>query len=227
MTAPFIFDQPNQPDAEAQRLRATLNALVDMAADIARATHAQIMALPEPGAQRAPRPKPQPIRNRGPNPPSPRPTRSPRSPPVSTRPPAPPVSASCCCNAWLTRPNRQTSPNNDNAARRRIIREVEDAIQREVEGEAALNFGYELDERLDLLDVNREITSRPPQEIITEILRDFGLTAIPGTRPWKRRTPPEIIELNVWAADPPKPFMPRQFAETAEPGRSGPRSERP
>ncbi|MGI4945375.1 MAG: hypothetical protein ACRYHQ_33225, partial [Janthinobacterium lividum] len=36
--------------------------------------------------------------------------------------------------------------------------------------------------------------------IIKEILRDLGLAALPGSRPWKRRTQADITELNASAA---------------------------
>ena len=86
------------------------------------------------------------------------------------------------------------------ATRRRIIREVEDAIQRTGrdasdgrDGPEALQA--ELRDRLDAPDLDDDISLRPAAEIITEICRDLGLAALPGTHPWKRRTPEDIRQL--------------------------------
>jgi len=45
-----------------------------------------------------------------------------------------------------------------------------------------------------------DIASRPTADIITEICRDLGLAALPGTRPFKRRTPDDIRQLCARAA---------------------------
>ncbi len=88
------------------------------------------------------------------------------------------------------------------AARRRIIRSVEDVIQREAEGHRAAALAGELAERLDSPDLEDEIADRPVAEIVADICRDLGLTAAPGTRPWKRRTPAEVAALCERAARP-------------------------
>ena len=85
------------------------------------------------------------------------------------------------------------------AARRQIIRAVEDAIQdREPERREALEA--ELLERLDRPDLDDDIDHRPVDVIIAEICRDLGLTAVPGTRYWKRRTPGDVAALHARAA---------------------------
>jgi len=92
------------------------------------------------------------------------------------------------------------------AARKRILRAVEDTLQRQ-----DYDDGYrdcdpteaphaELLERMDAPDLDAEIANRPIDDIIKYILRDLGLAALPGTRPWKRRTPSDIEQLNARAA---------------------------
>ncbi len=101
------------------------------------------------------------------------------------------------------------------AARKRILREVEDTIQRTAPGsghaapdgsgsdeagdEALL---AELHDRLDARDLNDDISSRPVADIITEICRDLGLATLPGAHPWKRRTPADLEQLCARAATP-------------------------
>ncbi len=85
-------------------------------------------------------------------------------------------------------------------ARRRIVREVEDAIQRRASGGAAEGLAAELGERMDSPDLEDEIGTRPAAEIIADICRDLGIAAMPGTHPWKRRTPAEVAKLCARAA---------------------------
>ena len=95
------------------------------------------------------------------------------------------------------------------AVRKRIIRDVEDAIQRETGGEEADTLQAELLDRLDSLDLEDEIGHRPVAEIVTDITRDLGLAHYPGTHPWKRRTPEDVAALHARAAAPPvKPTPP-------------------
>jgi hypothetical protein len=88
------------------------------------------------------------------------------------------------------------------AARKRIIRQVEDAIQCTADGADADNLEAEFLERLDSPEFADDIDSRPIPEIIAEICRDLGLAAMPGTSPWKRRTPDDIAALCALAAGP-------------------------
>jgi hypothetical protein len=97
------------------------------------------------------------------------------------------------------------------AARKHILRAVEDTLQRQdyddsyrdCDSTEALHA--ELLDRMDTPDLDRDIESRPIDDIIKDILRDLGLAALPGTRPWKRRTPADIAELNARAAAPSRP----------------------
>ena len=91
------------------------------------------------------------------------------------------------------------------AARKRIIREVEDAIQRTsnpTEPSDAEVLQAELRDRLDAPDLDDDIGTRPVADIITELCRDLGLAALPGARPWERRTPEDIRQLCARAAAP-------------------------
>jgi hypothetical protein len=81
------------------------------------------------------------------------------------------------------------------AVRKRIIRAVEDTIQRHAEASEAETLHQELLERLDAPELEDEIGDRPVDEIIADIVRDLGLAALPGTHPWKRRTPEDIALL--------------------------------
>jgi hypothetical protein len=81
------------------------------------------------------------------------------------------------------------------AARKRILREVEDSIQCNADEPAAETLHEELLDRLDTLDLEDELDARPVADIIKDIVRDLGLAHIPGTHPWKRRTPADVAEL--------------------------------
>jgi hypothetical protein len=94
-------------------------------------------------------------------------------------------------------------------ARKRILREVEDTIQRPgADGRGGPaphadlqdSLHAELHDRMDAPDLDDDIAGRPAADIITEICRDLGLAAHPGTRPFKRRTPDDIRQLCARAA---------------------------
>ncbi len=113
------------------------------------------------------------------------------------------------------------------AARRRILRKVEDAIHRpgiggggngrDSDGRDDAGLHAELRDRMDAPDLDDDIASRPIAEIITEIRRNLGLASLPGDHPWHRRTPDDIRKLCARAA---APSVPRQ------PG-AGPQGPRP
>jgi hypothetical protein len=101
------------------------------------------------------------------------------------------------------------------AARRRILREVEDTIQRMSPGSDDADFDAadaddasadaltaELHDRLDAPDLDDDVSSRPVADIITEICRDLGLAVLSGAHPWKRRTPADLEQLRARAAAP-------------------------
>jgi hypothetical protein len=89
------------------------------------------------------------------------------------------------------------------AARKQIIRKVEDTIQRHADHpDDAESLHEELMDRLDTPDLEDEIRGRPLGDIIDDIIRDLGLAAAPGSHPWKRRTPDDLAELHARAAQP-------------------------
>ncbi|MGI4941552.1 MAG: hypothetical protein ACRYHQ_13490 [Janthinobacterium lividum] len=105
------------------------------------------------------------------------------------------------------RPPSQQAPDRT-TARKRIIRAVEDVIQRPPDNDECDDAEILLSdfrERMDAPDLEDDIASRPAEDIIKDILRDLGLAALPGSRPWKRRTPADIAELNARAAAPHSP----------------------
>jgi hypothetical protein len=97
---------------------------------------------------------------------------------------------------------------NRTAARKHILRAVEDTLQRQDYDDSYRDcdptevLHAELLDRMDAPDLDADIANRPIDDIIKNILRDLGLAALPGTRPWKRRTPADIAELNARAAAP-------------------------
>ncbi len=86
------------------------------------------------------------------------------------------------------------------AARKHIIRSVEDRIDRTVDEERADCLHAELLERLDSPDMDDDIAGRPVGEIIADIARDLGLDNWSGHRPWVRRRPADVAALHARAA---------------------------
>ena len=106
------------------------------------------------------------------------------------------------------------------AARKQIIRTVEDNIQRhDDEDTDAERLHEELMDRMDTDDLEEEIGNRPVADIITDIVRDLGLAAVPGNHPWKRRTPKDVATLCARAAQP----VPKAIAAAPVPGPNWPK----
>ena len=85
------------------------------------------------------------------------------------------------------------------AERRQVLRDVEDAIQRSGDGDAADALRDELHDRLDSPELDDDLDSRPVAEVVALICRDLGLAGLPGVRPWKRRSPAEVAVLHAQA----------------------------
>jgi len=116
------------------------------------------------------------------------------------------------------------------AARKRIIREVEDNIQRHAAYPEDERLHEELLERLDTPDLEDEIGNRPIEDIITDIIRDLGLVTVLGDSPWLRRTPDDVARLCALAAQPvarAERTSPAFPPYTQPPGPSWPQPERP
>ena len=90
------------------------------------------------------------------------------------------------------------------AARKRVIRGVEDAIQHGAESDGHAERLYEeFRERLDSPEFEHEL-DRPAGELIQEVVRDLDLAAAQRDGyPWRRRTPADAAALHAWAAAPP------------------------
>jgi hypothetical protein len=99
----------------------------------------------------------------------------------------------------LSTPQKAPAAPNRTAARKRIIREVEDAIQGEARGDHAESLHAELIERLDSPDLEDEIATRTIPQIVQDICRDFGIAGLDRTHPYKRRIPHDIAVLNARA----------------------------
>jgi hypothetical protein len=108
--------------------------------------------------------------------------------------------AARCARFCIMLAQRVVKPSRE-PARRQIIRAVEDNIHRHADIREAESLRAELEERLGRPDFEAELDLRPAEEIITEIVRDLGLAAIPGMNdPWQRRTPEDIEDLHARAA---------------------------
>ena len=179
-------DAPAQQAEDTQYYRTILHELIDMGTDLARRVHQQAsQPAPTPGTEPTPNPAPDPTQAFD------RIARVIRRTIVLARSlaePAPPRAAA--------------NPGHRTAARKRIIREVEDAIQRRPPGTAtdADPLHAELRDRLDAPDLDDDISHRPIADIIADICRDLGIAAQPGPQPWKRRTPYDIEALCARAA---------------------------
>ncbi len=105
------------------------------------------------------------------------------------------------------------------ASRKRIIREVEDAIGRATQGSAthtrAETLHAELLDRLDGPDLDEDIGHRPAADIVADICRDLGIAAAYGANPWRRRTPTDIEILCARAA---APAVAARTTPAAQPG---------
>ena len=181
---PTSLTDPAQQAADAHHYREVLHDLIGMGTALARRLHDQAIA------------------------PAPRPALAPAAPS-----PAPDLIVLATAFDRIARAVRRSialaqpiAPAHDPAAhraaaRKRILREVEDAIQRRHhEGDTAEDLNAELRDRLDGPDLDWDLATPPTPDIIAEICRDLGLAALPGTDPWKRRTPADIRMLCTRAA---------------------------
>jgi hypothetical protein len=85
------------------------------------------------------------------------------------------------------------------ADRKRIIRQVEDVIQRNAKPQDLDSLQTELRERLDSPDLEDDIDHRPIQDIVADICRDLRVL-IPYAPNYKRRTPAQVETLRAQAA---------------------------
>ncbi len=203
-------DDPGQQAADAQYYREVLHGLIDIGAGLANFLHQQAAAQAQSPHQ-APATHPAP-------PPAPAPTT------LTTITAAfDDTSRSVRRCIALARSLTQPAPLPNHsaqhraAARQRILREVEDTIQRTNNpgSDHAESLQAELHDRLDAPDLDDDLTTRPITEIITEIRRDLGIASLPGVHPWKRRTPADIHQLQARAAAPSRPHQPGAVPQPA------------
>ncbi len=223
---------PGQHAADAPYYRHVLHDLIDMGTDLARLLHQQASAqaaqrTTTPAAPQAPAPQPAP---------PPAPDALVPDPLVSIAAAFDRIARAVRRSIALARsladpvPPARDPTQHRAAARKRILREVEDAIQRTAPAsgqtapshaapdgsdadapganDSAEALTAELHDRLDAPDLDEDISRRPIAEIITEICRDLGLAALSGAHPWKRRTPNDLEQLRARAAAPNRPCHP-------------------
>ena len=218
---PDPADRASQRDEDAQYYRQVLHELIEIGTDLARTLHRQAAlesnAEPDaaPAAAQAPAPTPDPTIAFD------RIARTLRRTIALARKltdPTPPRPKDLAAERRAEHASERRL-----AARKQIIREVEDTIQRRSNGAEAEALHAEFYERLDDPDLDDDLDQRPVAEIIKDICRDFGIEHFPGTHPWKRRTPQDVRDLCARAARPslaqPRTAQPR----IAQPGTAPPR----
>ncbi len=197
-----LHGTPADPAGATHPHRPVLDRLIQMGDDFARALHAQ--AIPQP-----PTPAPQPP---APNtPPPPKPDASTLIPLAAAFAQIARAVRRCIMLARVLDAPSPPAPDparHRAAARKQIIRQVEDRIGHVRDGATADALQNELRERLDAPDLDDDIATRPAANIIKEICRDLGLSSTPGDTPWKRRTPDDIRQLGARAAAPSRAHQP-------------------
>ena len=179
------LDAHDQRAADAQYYRGVLHALIDMGADLARLVHDQAKAQVEAAAAAEPGAEPAPDAT------------------VAFDRVARAVRRTVMLARTLDEPAPGAADDRGQqriAARKLIIRRVEDAIHREAKGSERESLHAELLERLDAPDLDDDIRTLPIGTIIDEIRTDLGLCSGIDTGLWKRRTPADIATLYARAA---------------------------
>ncbi len=179
-------DLASQRDEDAQYYRQVLHELIEIGTDLARAVHRQ--ATSAHSAEAAPAGTPQPDST------------------IAFDRIARTLRRTIALARKLSEPARPASAERSTerrlAARKQIIRAVEDTIQRRTDGAEAEALHAELRERLDDPDLDDDLDQQPIADIIASICRDLGIEHFPGTHPWKRRTPQDVRDLRARAAGP-------------------------
>jgi hypothetical protein len=172
-----------QQTEETQDYRAALHDLIGMGMDLARLVHRQVKSQAEATPDTAPDPELIIAFERI--------SRAVRRSILLSRKLAEPIA-----------PAAEHATQHRTAARRRIIRQVEDTIQCFGDAAEAPSLHADLRDRLDGPELDDDIDNRPVADIIADICRDFGLAALPGTHPWQRRTAENVATLCARAAAP-------------------------
>jgi hypothetical protein len=179
-------DPPDPSVADAQHYRTLLHELLDLGMDHARFVHAEaktLAAAPEP---------------------APNPAAAQAALAVAHDRIARAIRRTITLARHLDDPVTPSAAQHRASSRRRIIRAVEDTIDREPRRPDKDHLRAELAERLEGPDLDADILHRPIPEIIAEICRDLALGVMPGQH-LHRRTPSDIAALCARAARPPAP----------------------
>ena len=103
----------------------------------------------------------------------------------------------------LEKPVRARRSFDRTAARKKIIRGVENEIGLDIKGPESESFREELLDRLDAPEFEHDLETLTADQIIKQICFDIGLPGISGAKPWKRRPPEQIRLIHARAAAPP------------------------
>ena len=193
--------QASQRDEDAQYYCQVLHELVEIGTRLARAIDRQAAAEPDAASAQAGQPTPAPVAAPDLTLAFDRVARTIRRTIALARKIAEPAQPRPAERVAAAAEHRRT------AARKQIIREVEDTIHREAHGAEAEaeSLHAELYERLDTLDLDDDIDTLPIADIVAAIRRDLGIAAHINSRgisPWKRRTPRDVRDLCARAARP-------------------------
>ena len=195
---------PGQQAEDTQFYRQVLHDLINMGTDLARILHTQTVAHAQAALKDCSPPEPLPDHT------------------IPFDRIARAVRRSIALARTLNQPAApaRTPAQDRAAARRRILRQVEDTIHRTPTPDTgtAEALNAELRDRLDAPDLDDDLATRPVADIIKDICRDLGLSSMPGATPWKRRTPADIAQLSARAAAPTTPRHPNPAPQGQEPG---------
>ena len=190
--------QQARPTPENARHASALDELIDMGMDLARLIHAQ--ARTQAHAQASPAP----------------PDATAPAEPAPTPTPDPTIAfdrIARCVRRTIrlaehiaaARPAPTIPVAAHVAARKQVIRRVENVIARNRHGDAAQALHRELLDRLDTPDLDEDLAHRPTRDVIDDIIADLGLLDGIGGPGFKRRTPQDIATLRAHAHRTPIP----------------------
>ncbi|GAC1343717.1 MAG: hypothetical protein NVSMB18_20030 [Acetobacteraceae bacterium] len=190
---------PDPANTETAHHRQTLNDLVDLSMQLARHVHAKALQIEPAPTSEVPNPKPL----------------------LDLAAAFDRLSRAIRRTILLIRrlddPAPLSAPKRRDAARRHILRGVEDAIDRHDPAPAtAKTLKSELLDRLDTPDFDDDLDHRPIPDLIVELCRDLGVAEPQGGLTWKRRTPADIKALRTRAARP-QQTQPRPDALPTQP----------
>ncbi len=132
-------------------------------------------------------------------------------------------------NPPKARTNNESGAVDRTQAREKLIRGVEDAIEAKRRVTPGTDTGIlynELHERLLDDGLERDLRTRPIDDIIEELARDLGVALQSRPYAWKRRTPIDIAHLRAHAAKPPNPESKVGFSPPSQRNERRPKAPR-